>query len=248
MIRIAPVALAVALSLSSSALAQQQNCGSDKDCAGNAVCERGVCVEPGTSAAPATSAAPPLVAAPPAGAAAPVSEAPVSEPPMMARRVAIKVHPLVPVAFLIVSAGLSALVGAPVLFVALPVEVEVALAPNFTIDGTLTPLYGSVGTTSGFGAILAAGARYYFFGTALDGAFVGGEVSGGAFSAVLSSGVSAPGVGFDAQIQFGYQWVFQGGFTVAVVGTWSPVSLVTSLGTTQFQTGLGFQVPLGFAF
>jgi len=245
MIRIAPVALAAALSLSSSAFAQPQNCGSDKDCAGNAVCERGLCVEPGGAAAP--PAAPPLVAAPPP-AAPPVSEAPMAEPPMMGRKVAIKVHPLVPIAFLLVAGSLSVIAGVPVVLVAVPIEVEVALSPNFSIDGTLTPLYASVGTNSGFGAVLSAGARYYFFGIAPDGAFVGGVVSAGLFSAVLGSGISAPGAGFDAQIQLGYQWVLPIGFTVGVVGTWSPVALATSLGTTQVQSGLGFQLPLGVAF
>jgi hypothetical protein len=226
MIRI--VSLVTGLALAAPAFAEALHCASDGDCPGTAVCIRGTCV----------------------AARRPTSPAPEPDPTpsfWVARSPTLKAHPLVPLALLLASSQLSRFYRQPVTMLGLPLEAEFAMASNVSLVAGVTPLYVTFGTGTGIGGILTGGFRIYPGGGSPDGFYAGAMLSLAGATIALPSGLGPPGVGFgfDTQVQAGYQWVFSSGLTIGVAGTWSPVLVLTSGGTSN---GLGFQVPVGFTF
>jgi len=206
---IALAATALALLWSSHASAQ---CTKDTDCRGDRICQQGTCVSPAPP--------PPNVSAPaPGPAAAPVE--------MGSRRLAVKVHPLTLVGGLI----LGATTGITVL--SLPVELEYALAPNFSIfaQGSPVVVSGALGTFPGL--LLGGGARFYPLSQALNGPWVGG---------MLAGGVSAGGFSGDLQIQAGWAFAFDFGLYLSVGAALSFSGLVAG------GIPVGLLVPVGLTF
>jgi len=117
----------------------------------------------------------------------------------------------------------------------LPVELEGALSPAVSLYVLGSPLLLVNGAGGGFA--LNGGVRGYLSGNAPDGFWVGAQL--GVTS--LSSGyLSATAV--DLQPQLGYQWIFNGGFTVGLgVGV-----SIDQLVREQFP--LTFVLPLGVAW
>lgn len=255
MIRI--VSLVAALVIANPALgADEPRCNSDRDCPGAAICQDGACIGAGM---PSRSSATPLEVPeadasrfppePPRSAESSRRSGPSS--PAAPRSIAVKVHPVVPLATSVLAGMASQELGQPVAFLALPFELEHGLAsaklPNFSVLIMASPLYLSAGTTTVFGTILGVGGRFYFTGRALDGAFVGVMLS--LFVGSSSpAGVLAGASDNDAQVQVGYQWVFDFGFTIGLAGTWSPVAFSTNTTGITNTYGLGFQIPIGIAF
>src|SRR4051812_3912412 len=134
------------------------------------------------------------------------------------KNLAIKLHPLPIVTF--------ALAGG----VLIPVELEWALDPHFSLSGMPSPVIA----LSSIGVALNGSFRVYLTGHAPDGLFL--EAQAGT---ILFHG----GASFDLQPYVGYQVVFQNGLTV---GAAAGISLDAWAKGSNFP--LAVQVPIGFAF
>ncbi|HVE85560.1 MAG TPA: hypothetical protein VND93_22055 [Myxococcales bacterium] len=152
-----------------------------------------------------------------------------------ARTAVFKVHPLVTVGGLILGSLSSSTL------VMVPVELEYAVAPNFSISAMATPTFLAGGYTSGIGIGLNGALRGYFSGNAPEGFWMGAQLMTTLMS--MTRGTSSSGlVSLDLQPQLGYQWVTEGGFTIGVGGG---ISLAALAGG---QPSFTFQVPIGFAW
>jgi hypothetical protein len=147
------------------------------------------------------------------------------------RKTVFKVHPLATVGGLV----LSAMSNGTMFLV--PMEMEFALAPSFSVTTSATPMFLSVGYTSGVGLGLGGGLRGYFSGNAPDGFWLGAELQ----AALVATGYSGA-IGVDLQPQLGYQWVLDNGFTIGVGGGLSIGQLAAG------KPSFSFQVPIGYAW
>jgi hypothetical protein len=140
-----------------------------------------------------------------------------------ARKTALKFHPL-------------PAIGGPLLGVfMLPLELEFAVSPNLSVYAIGSPLVLLSG--AGGGVALNGGVRGYFSGNAPDGFWLGGQVG------VTTLGTSYGSVtSVDLQPQIGYQWVFDGGFTIGV-GVGLSVSQLAA-----GQPPMTFTLPMGIAW
>jgi hypothetical protein len=137
------------------------------------------------------------------------------------RKLVLKAHPLQAIG--------GAMIGAPML----PVEMEYAFAPGYSLSAMATP-FVLTGFTQAAGLELRGGVRGYFSGNAPDGFWLGAQ---------MSTTLAMPGiVGVDLHPSMGYQWVLGNGFTVGLNAGVSMNLLLTG------RFPLVVQVPLGFAW
>lgn len=211
------VILVLALLLSAQASAE---CGSDMECKGERICVDGGCVDP-----PQQPEVQPEPAPQPE--AAPVRAAAVSIPAPAERYLVLAIYPATAAAVTILGhiAGVRAY--------ALPVGVEYAVDPRFTLGATAAPIFVEANGRYTTGIALGIDARLFPGGTAPDG----GWVAGG-----LAAGTGGGAGSFDVMVSGGWQWVFRSGF---VLGLGGQVGLV-SLATGAFPVGV--VIPVGFAF
>jgi len=95
-----------------------------------------------------------------------------------------------------------------------PMEMEFALAPSFSVTTSATPMFLSVGYTSGVGLGLGGGLRGYFSGNAPDGFWLGAELQAalvatgysGAIGVDLQPKLAAGKPSFSFQVPIGYAW------------------------------------------
>jgi hypothetical protein len=231
----------VAVLASAPVLAQ---CTKDTDCKGNRVCVRGECVEDTAQDAPPPYSPPDNRYSPPPPAPAPgggqqggadmsqyatIDEVPAEERDAWqqhARRSLIATDPLPILGGLLLGASLGGTI--------LPLSVQYwyALNRSLVLGGSAALVFvsGPGVSTVGFG--VTAGARYHFFGTAHDGAWVGGTVGFG------SGGLSLLAL-------VGWNWVFDGGF---YVGVGAGLAFTPGAPSELSPFSPALSVPVGFAF
>jgi hypothetical protein len=196
---------AAALAAPGVAFAQ---CTKDTDCKGDRVCERGTCVTPGERSQPPPP--PPLVEAPPPG---PVRPAPRQRPPPASaqgwdsgRKNFLSSNVLATINGFLIAASLQAQ-DPGLSIIALSAIYERALLPNVSLFVALTPSFWTdpVGFIPYYG--ITVGGKYYLFGEAPAGFWLGGELGNLPFNL-------GPGAGLEA----GYQWMLESGLGLGVLG------------------------------
>ncbi len=198
------------------ALAQ---CTKDTDCKGDRVCERGKCVTPAerTETPPVpppqqpTYEPPPpattYTAPPPARPARPHNADASWEAYTRKNLISINVLSTVGAALTANSSAAQQVYPGLNIFQA-AFTYERAIIPHLSVVGTLTPnVWVASPLPSGYYAGVTAGVRAYPFGTAPNGWWAGGEI-----------GWLPLNDGFGLEAQTGWQWLFEGGFTLGVAG------------------------------
>ena len=203
--------------LATSALAAPAayaDCTKDTDCKGDRICERGACVSPSERSQPPPQ--PEYVAPPPPANPTPPPVRPAPRPRPVSpgseqgwdgsRKNVVSYNLFSTVSGFLIAAGLQAqdpgltIIGFTFLY-------ERALLPNVSLFATLSPSFWN----DPFGFIaywgITVGGRYYLFGQAPSGFWLGGELG-------LLPYDLGPGLGMEG----GYQWTLDSGLTLGVLG------------------------------